>query len=485
MPRKEYHVLSTHAKRENGAKKPPRLDFSYIFTALVQIAVALGAMAVVVYFGYHMLSTFSEPVTTAPAYTVTHSAYTNSTAYVIRDEAPIKSSLSSGFAVYRVDDGERVGKGEILCDVYSAAEEALREQMRALDAEIALLEGILSASATSGSITAVGESVSADYTALMSALGGGDLAAAAKLSDALRSSLSALAVLSGEAGGISTRLTELKTERAAALTMLGGSIGKVGAPSIGYFFSDCDGYEGVFTAELIEKFTAEAFYAAINASPSSDSYVGKIVNSPKWHVATPVSLAESENYSVGKTYRLTFPDNGGCSFEMTLEKLVLDNDGGAVLLFSSSDLPSDFTYLRAQQVRIEYQVFEGYRIPVEAVRRYDGMTGVYTLHGGYVYFRRINVLYEGEGFYVVSKFSSLPSDKPKTYKVVGFDPDGALDDFASLEAEAERLGLKETVYENGGTPVKYGYSLPYFYYLADLEEVILVGNDLYHGKVLN
>ena len=113
------------------------------------------------------------------------------------------------------------------------------------------------------------------------------------------------------------------------------------------------------------------------------------------------------------------------------------------------------------------------------------MTGVYTLHGGYVYFRRINVLYEGEGFYVVSKFSSLDSDKPKTYKVVGFDPDGALDDYASLEAEAQRLGLKQTVYENGGTPVKYGYTLPYFYYLADLEEVILVGNDLYHGKVLN
>ena len=485
MPRKEYHALSTRVKRGSAEKKPPRLDFSYILTALVQIAVALGAMAVVVYFGYHMLSTFTEPVTTAPAYTITHSAYTNSTAYVIRDEAPIKSSLSSGFADYRIADGERVGKGEILCDVYPAAEEALRAQINALDAEIALLEGIVSASSASGNIIAVGNTVSADYAALMSALGSGDLAAAAKLSDALRGSLSALAALSGEAGGITARLAELKAERAAALTMLGGSIGKVGAPSIGYFFSDCDGYEGVFTAELIENFTAEAFYTATSASPSSDSYVGKIVSSPKWYVATPVTLKESENYAVGKSYRLTFPDNDGLAVQMKLEKLVLDNEGGAVLLFSSSDLPEGFTYLRAQQVRIEYQVFQGYRIPVEAVRHYDGMTGVYTLHGGYVYFRRINVLYEGEGFYVVSKYEDIEPGKPKTYKRLGYNPDGIVDDFASIDDEADKLGLKETIYENGGIPLKYGETLSYFYHLADLEEVILVGNDLYHGKVLN
>ena len=485
MPRKEYHVLSPHARRENTAKKPPRLDLSYIFTALVQIAVALGAVAVVVYFGYHMLSTFSEPVTTAPAYTVTNSAYTNSTAYVIRDEAPISSSLSSGFADYRVSDGERVGKGEILCDVYPAAEEALREQIAALDAEIALLEGILSSSATSGNISAVGEDVSADYAALMSALSRGDLAAAAKLSGSLRGSLSALAALSGEADGISTRLASLKAERAAALTRLGGSIGKVGAPSIGYFFSDCDGYEGVFTAELIEKFNAEDFYAAISAAPDEASFVGKIVSSPKWYAATPVSLKESENYTKGRSYRLTFPDNGGYSIEMTLEKLVYDGEDGAVLLFSSSDLPEDFTYLRAQQVRIEYRVFEGYRIPVEAVRHYDGMTGVYTLHGGYVYFRRINVLYEGEGYYIVSKYADIEEGKPKTYRVLGFDEKGAIDDYAALDAVAERLGLEKTVHDNGGTPLKYGESLPYFYHLADLEEIIIVGNDLYHGKVLN
>lgn len=485
MPRREHNALSADREKSRTKKRLPKLDLSYIFTALVQIAVALGAMALVVYFGYHMLSTFSEPVATTPAYTVTHSAYTDSTAYVIRDEKPIESSLSLGFADYRVNSGERVGKGEILCDVYNASEEDIRTHISKLDAEITLLEEVLTATATSGNIATVGDSVSKDYSSLMAAIASGDLAAAAKLSDTFRGSLTALAVFSGEADGINTRLSELKAQRANALARLGASIGNVSAPSIGYFFPDCDGYESIFTTELIKDFNAEDIYTAINATPEQTLSVGKIVSSPKWYVAIPVTAEDVRNYSSGKSYSLTFPDNKDLSVKMSLEKLSYDESGNAVLLFSSSNPPADFLYLRAQRVRIEYRTFEGYRVPVEAVRHYDGMTGVYTLHGGYVYFRRINVLYEGEGYYIVSKYADVEEGKPKTYRILGFNEDGLVGDYDSLHATAKKLSLEQSIYNNGGMPLKYGYSTPYFYHLADLEEIIIVGSDLYHGKVLN
>ncbi len=485
MPRKEYNALAAFRAQDKPRKTRQRLDLSYIFTALLQIFVALGAMTLVVYFGYHTVTAFTSSVTTTPAYTIEHSAYTDSTAYIIRDEAPIKTSFVSGFADYRVSNGERVGKGEIICDIYPAAEETLRRQIGAIDEEIALLEDVLASAAASGSISAVGKRVSADYTALMSALYGGELADAVRLSDSLRGSLTALAALSGEADGVNTRLTELKEQRASTLTMLGGSIGKTSAPSIGYFFAECDGYENVFTPELIKKFSTEAFYTAVNTAPEQASFIGKIVNSAKWYVAAPMSASQSKNYTVGQSYRLTFPDNGGYVIKMTLEKFAYDEEGGAILLFSSSDIPSDFLYMRAQRVRVEYRVFNGYRIPIEAVRHYDGMTGVYTLHGGYVYFRRINVLYEGEGYYIVSKYADIEKGKPKTFRVLGFNPDGVLHEYDSIFTVAEKLGLEKTVHNNGGTPLKYGYSAPYFYHLADLEEIIIAGNDLYHGKVLD
>ena len=178
------------------------------------------------------------------------------------------------------------------------------------------------------------------------------------------------------------------------------------------------------------------------------------------------------------------PDGEGGMY-VSVRENVYDENGDFVLLFSSPDPPEDFAYLRCQRVRIEYEVYEGYRVPIEAVRHYDGMTGVYTLHGGYVYFRRINVLYEGEGYYIVSKYADIEEGKPKTYRILGFNEDGIVGDYDSLHATAKKLSLEKSVYNNGGMPLKYGYSTPYFYHLADLEEIIIVGSDLYHGKVLN
>ena len=486
MPKKEFRALE---RRRGGEKKPksaPRFDFSYLFSAVVQIGVALCAVATVLYFAYHLINEFAEPVTTTPAVTVRQAAYTEANAYIIRDERPITSSHASGFIDMRVKEGERVGKGEILCDIYPAAEEQLRGEIALLDYEIALLETARENAASSGSIAAVGKEISKNYASVMDLIAEGRLADAGAISDSLRSSLSALAILSGEGGGISARLSALKEERAAAISRLGGSIATPRADAIGYFFSDCDGYENVFNADLIENFNNERFAAAIASSPEPTSLcIGKMVSSSKWYVAVALSAKENRSYRVGKSYNVIFSDNAGRSVSMKLEKSVYDENGDFVLLFSSPDPPEDFAYLRCQRVRIEYEVYEGYRVPIEAVRHYDGMTGVYTLHGGYVYFRRINVLHEGEGYFIVSKYADVENGKPKYYRVLGFDHVGFIREYDKIRGVARSLGLERTFYENGGDPLKYGYSDYHFYHLADLEQIILVGNDLYHGKVLN
>ena len=331
MPKKEFRALE---RRRGGEKKPksaPRFDFSYLFSAVVQIGVALCAVATVLYFAYHLINEFAEPVTTTPAVTVRQAAYTEANAYIIRDERPITSSHASGFIDMRVKEGERVGKGEILCDIYPAAEEQLRGEIALLDYEIALLETARENAASSGSIAAVGKEISKNYASVMDLIAEGRLADAGAISDSLRSSLSALAILSGEGGGISARLSALKEERAAAISRLGGSIATPRADAIGYFFSDCDGYEGVFNAELIENFNNERFAAAIASSPEPTSLcIGKMVSSSKWYVAVALSAKENRSYRVGNSYNIIFSDNAGRSISMKLEKSVYDENGHTI-----------------------------------------------------------------------------------------------------------------------------------------------------------
>ena len=148
-------------------------------------------------------------------------------------------------------------------------------------------------------------------------------------------------------------------------------------------------------------------------------------------------------------------------------------------------MPQNFSYLRVQDVSVELAQYRGYRIPISALRYHEGMTGVYTLAGGYVMFRQIDVIYEGNGYVIAADYSVAEPGKPLTYTCLGFDEDGKLGDYESLHTFAEERGWEKKIYDNGGIPVPKGDTLRYFYHLDDLEQVILTGKDLYHGKALD
>jgi hypothetical protein len=240
--------------------------------------------------------------------------------------------------------------------------------------------------------------------------------------------------------------------------------------------------------------TLGSFNELIVQSPADTSgCVGKMLDDPKWYLGIPFDADNARGFEPEKYYNVIFNDNGGKVISMYLESLVLDlddhdSDGDraeALLIFSSREIPKGFDWRRTQDVNIEYASHRGYRIPLSAVRYYDGMTGVYTLGGGYVLFRQIKVVFEGDGYCIAADYADAEPGKPLTYTVLGFSDSGKIDDYASLHAFAEELGLEKTVYDNGGIPVVQGQTLRYFYHLGDLEQIILTGKDLYHGKALD
>lgn len=181
-----------------------------------------------------------------------------------------------------------------------------------------------------------------------------------------------------------------------------------------------------------------------------------------------------------------FNDNGGAVLAMRLDKKVADTvNGGTLLLFSTDLMPESFTYYRRMSVKLEKSVLDGYRVPMSAVRSYRGMTGVYTLHGGRVYFRRINILNQNDDYCIVSEYSEVGNDRQLTYRILGFNSEGVLGEYDSLHRFAKQKGWQRRIYDNGGTPVKYGTKEDYYFYLDELEDIILTGRNLYDGKTLS
>ena len=97
---------------------------------------------------------------------------------------------------------------------------------------------------------------------------------------------------------------------------------------------------------------------------------------------------------------------------MTLVRLVTGIDEEeAILIFRTGTVPSGFNYLRMQTVELVQKTYTGYRVPVSAVRIRDGEQGVYVLDGSIVRFRKINPLYEADGYLIAAVRDETAEDK--------------------------------------------------------------------------
>ena len=95
---------------------------------------------------------------------------------------------------------------------------------------------------------------------------------------------------------------------------------------------------------------------------------------------------------------------------MTLERIITDNSADqALLVFRTGEIPENFNYLRMQTIEVVRQNYTGLGVPASAVRVVDGEQGVDTLIGNVVKFRKIDTLFEEEGYFIVKSYASNES----------------------------------------------------------------------------
>ncbi len=482
---------SERAARDGGRRVG--FDFGYLFSALLTVAVAFLSFGAVIYFGYHLIDTFKSDVTYSPAYLTEDTEYRRGTGYIFRDEEIILKS-SDGLPEYKVNDGARLGVNELVCELYSSLDDGVRQSIGEIEERLDVLESSLGSGVVREGIPEALRDSNQKYNEIMALLAEGEYAHAAVLSEAFLSSLVRLGLLESDANDVNLEISRLKSEKMALLSTYGSVTERIYTDSVGYFFRDADGYESVFDPSLLGEITVGGFAELIAAPPEDASRaVGKTVSEAKWYLTVPFDGKSAEGFSEGEDYVIVFHDNASRKLTMTLERLVLDlddydSDGDrseALLIFSSVKMPEDFSYLRSQDVSVEAACHRGYRIPITAVRYYDSMTGVYVLSGGYVFFRQIDVVYESGGYCIAAPYSEAEPGKPLTYTSLGFEGRSLLDAMPAADGLAELRGWERTEHDNGGIPVPMGRTLSYFYHLGDLEQIILTGKDLYHGKALD
>ena len=142
---------------------------------------------------------------------------------------------------------------------------------------------------------------------------------------------------------------------------------------------------------------------------------GKLITSDRWYFAAAVSEEEALRLSKESSVTARFSGSFSQDVPMTLEQVGEAVDGRAVVVLSSNRYLSQITLLRGQTVELIFGSSSGLRIPKQALRMekstytdketgqevQNNRLGVYALLGGRAEFKTVEVVTEGDDYYVV------------------------------------------------------------------------------------
>lgn len=438
----------------NRKNKGPFFDKKYLSRVLSYTAVMLFAVGMILYLGFHLSGSVKHGIDVMYARCEYISRSVDSQAYIIRDEVPIDYSVGEYYLSPSLADGSKVRVGMKLADVYTGASSVTQAKINLIEDQIAFYERCRSTHLSVGDTSSVDNSITSSVISLRRAAENGDAVSAASLKQSIVLDIRKLGVLTGRVSDYSAQIASLNAELTSLKQSLGSVVGTVYAPASGYYFSTTDGYEEVFSSSQIESVTYSDVIAMIDKASGTSAEpgsAGKIVNSFKWYIACPMSTGEASRYTVDASYDVKLQNNASREVSMKLSR-VLTSGSDAVALFECSVMPADFDYTRTQNCEIRYEEVKGFKIPVSAVRMYDGYEGVYILDEITVDFRRISVIEEENGYYLCEAVT-----------------DEAPDTSAETSNDAES-GAEEKAY---------------YPYLRENDVVITSGTGLYVGMTYN
>lgn len=378
---------------------------------------AVGVICVVIfaYTVYHIAGIFGEDISTFAAGVTTESRVLSYNGYIFRDEQ-VLTSTNGGIVDYKVTDGTKVSKGQVLATAY-AEKRSLQQEVSELDRYIRILENSLStASGGSSDIVAVKEGNRESYNAIVKLLSSGQTGGLSyQVENLLVGMNRASEISSGDKGaGSADTLQALRTRRDEIFS-LGGDGQSCVSPENGYFFSGSDGCEEYFTLDALAELTPDSFEELVEIAEDARGAVGvygRIADNSRWNIVLPISSGDKKHFAAGSTYTALFSENNQTTLPLYLERIIEAEGKETVLLvFSCDRQPENFIFNRCQSVSITLSTVSGIYVPKSAVKRVDGARGVYILRGSIVYFRNIETIYEGSDYYLVESMAEHTEER--------------------------------------------------------------------------
>ena len=385
--------------------------------SVITFAMAAIAVALVIYFGFYVAKVFSEPYTTALAYTYTSNDSAEAVGILVRQETVLPAQ--TGIVDVTRSEGEKVGVGQSVAQVYRDSQAQTNQaDLEALADQIQLLE-YSSDGGGVDSAAKLDENILQAVTALHAASGVGDYNQLEDQARTLKSTVLKRGYVYGNGLGseeLTQKLNDLKSQYAALKQQTSSSTSSVRAPQSGVFSTLVDGYETAVTPQTVFQLTPSSLSALLaGQGKEAGGGVGKLITSTRWYFAAALPVSVAERLKEGSTATLRFSGDFDQDIDMRVDQIGEAEGDKSVAVFSTDRYLSQTTLLRQQTAELIFNSWSGLRIPKQALRMekstytdketgqevQNNRLGVYALLGGRAEFKTVEVVTEGDDYYVV------------------------------------------------------------------------------------
>ena len=384
-----------------------------------KILIAFLTVLALVYVVYLLLSANFNmyPTENAVRTTITEKIYSNG--FIIRDETIIPNN-SNGVLSYSCANGEEVKANGEIAKIYANESDAVSQSIAdSLERKKKALVDLQSTNVLgSVGLDTINNDISNNLISFYNNVNDNDINSAFTHSSDLLYSINQRQLYTGKVKNFSTKIADLQSQIDTLRNSSGDSIGTLTTEKAGYFTEFCDGYENSLKYKDVDRLTLDDLHnTEISSVPSNTA--GKIISSLNWYVACEVTADQATSLSLwdGNVSLLL----SGASNEAVPAEIFRihqpSQDDNALVILSCDYMDDSLIDTRNEPIEIGLGTYTGLRVNKKAIHddyvtkvTYDDnnnkhtetkkVQGVYVLYGSEVLFKQVSIIYADDDYVI-------------------------------------------------------------------------------------
>lgn len=387
------------------------------------VGLTLCGVLLLMFFSYHgYMAVKGSELKTEIAFADESAKTIEADVFIVRDEKVI--SASGGNVVSAVKDGTRVGVNDTVAYSFADSESAGNIiRMGEINDLLDYYSDLVNASSNVvGDTSAHDERIMSDLYSFAAMVSSGNFTHLEDEKSEIRDAITSKQTATGVELDLSESINALKDEY-KTLSAATSSYKEIKSGGTGYYISGTDGYENILDYSEVDEWTITDVENAVAATPSAikESDAGRLVHGYYWYITCVTETSAINALREGRRYTVAFPDSSVDDVMAQVVSIRSDRaTGKSLVIFRCNAMSEELATLRCETAVINIEEYEGFRIDNRAIRtNEDNEKGVYIVSGGFMYFRKVKIVFSTEDYSIVAdpyKDSDIiENDSPSKY----------------------------------------------------------------------